>query len=225
MTSDNLFSKSAHTLKFAPFYFLLLQLPQGAIDGVSTFLTVDNKSFLEKAGIVAVQLLFSAYISAFSFLSVNETLENKKPRFFGIWKKIQPRFLALTGAALVVGILCAMGFMAMIVPGFILVTLYFFTPYFLLSEDIPVFIAMRRSFLLSKKFFVGSFFRVCFFGLLHFGSVSFWDFFIGRILHDTGEIGPEVLYFLVPKIFCTMVFGVLSEVYMAHYFYRIKGSP
>lgn len=213
------FKSTLHTLKLAPVFLLLLQIPQATLDCIVTFLSVDQRTFIEKALIISVQLIVAQVVAALSFAAVRMIKNGKKPNFKQIVFEFRDRAWLLLAAGLIVGGICALGFMALIVPGFIFMALYVFVPYFLLEEKIPVFAALRRSMMLARDNFWMTFFLVMAFGIMQLLNSSLWDYFIGSQLHVTGDWTPMVLPFLAMKFITILVINAFSETYMPYFFY------
>jgi hypothetical protein len=106
----------------------------------------SNGSFLSFLGLFLTVLLLPAVVNL--ELKAAEGKKDQEPE--PIIRSSFSFFWRLIGLAILVGVLVAVGLLLLIVPGIILITRYFLSPYVLVSENLSIGEAMKRSAELSK---------------------------------------------------------------------------
>ena len=152
MSIITLFRKTFRTLWGAPLLYLLIQLPQAIIDALEYYAEQvwGESQTLLMGGFALLAFIIGVIPSVITFAMVwkeSRTLGAVLRFFHGKWGLILL-------SALVSGILFALGVMAYIIPGILLMTLYLFVPYLILTEEkAPLTTYFYRSSKLSRKKF------------------------------------------------------------------------
>ena len=123
----------------------------------SWFGSVSGLNVETPAGIsVGLALLFAVIVLVFSLMQVILTLRvtlRGKAEFHDIWNEFIRKGFRLLLLEIVMGIFIIVGFLALIVPGIILIWRFFLAPYILLDRNTGIEEALRRSWKMTKGYF------------------------------------------------------------------------
>jgi hypothetical protein len=122
----------------------------------NTFSSLSGVHFTTPAGVAVGLAIFMAVAAVIlGLMQVILTLlvsQGKKPDFADIWHIFVRKGFKLLLLEVVMGLILIVGFLALIIPGVILLWRLFLAPYLLLDKDIGIQEALRRSWNLTRGY-------------------------------------------------------------------------
>jgi hypothetical protein len=148
-----IFKKTFQTFLTAPLLFLAVQIPQGIVDAADYY---AEKAWSEKETLLMGLFALVAFVIGVVPSAITFTLTWKKEKSLKIvLNHFAGRWSLLLLSAIVSGVLFALGVMAYVIPGILLMTFYLFVPYLIITEPkMPLATYFYRSSSLTKKNFL-----------------------------------------------------------------------
>lgn len=206
----NLILDSIKSFKKAPLLFILFQIPQGMTDCLEIYL---EKEWGDKEFWLMGLFAFLAFIIGIFPTSLTFSLViNEKKSFSHTLESLSLKWGKLLLSAFVSGILFAIGVMAYVVPGVLLMTFYLFVPYLILSEkEAPLTSYFYQSSQIAKKHFIKVILLV--FSVL-FSFILFQN--IGKMAGEA--IGFEYL----PTLLSSLIINTIVNLFLSHFYLELK---
>ncbi len=127
--------------------FTLLIVPTLLLQLGSTLALVAKDPAIYRSGLAlqfVASIILLICVAAGTLLQIR-VIRGKAVSVYGVVRDSMNYWLRIVGFSLLFAIMLAIGFVALIVPGLIVLRRYILTPYFLIEEDLPIRQAMQRS--------------------------------------------------------------------------------
>lgn len=222
MSIGTSFNRTFQTLFSAPLLFLAVQIPQGILDASEYFV---DKAWGERETLLMGLFALTAYVIGIVPSALTFLLTWKKEKSFkNAWNYLNGRWALLLGSAVVSGVLFAVGVMAYVIPGILLMVFYLFVPNLILTEPkAPLSSYFYRSSAIAKKNFATVLFAVV-------GALVFFVLFqrlgivIGTQIMDDMNSEPLGKILLITVIMtCSMVVNALVNIWLSYFYLELKG--
>lgn len=223
----SLLSQITKALLGHPIHFITLQTLAASTEILEWFLTPQ----LEKNGWMAIALLLlwfciaSVLSSALTFASVMQT-ESKGAQFPLLSvsiSRVREKITILIPAAFLVGVVCVLGFAAMLLPGIYFATLYLFvTPLIMIEPKTNLTVYLHRSSQLSKKNLMRNLTLVATMLVLALGGyLSGTTLSSAAVGITTNTILQVVIHILIRVLFSACL-GAFIDVSICYYFLDLR---
>lgn len=223
--STSLPRTTAQTFAANPWQFFWLQLPVGSVEILERCLT----TFEEKGtrwGIFVLLPYFmiaSALATSATFSFILQKRQGRVPTLWTVWNAIAAKLPLLIPAALLVGLVCGLGIIALILPGLYFMTLYLFVPHLIVYEErSPLMTHLYKSTHLAKAQLKKTFSVV-----LVISFLSLFVFFGGETIGtwlggvSTNGLIQNTLLVSIKALFA-MLAGVFIDIFTSEYFLKLR---
>jgi len=222
---EGILSHSLKTLSKAPWHFFWLQFPAATIELVEKPTTAWLETHPVLTLLICLPYFFTVSIlsTALTFSSVLVVNRNENPTFLGAFQTIKQHSRALVLAALLVGTVCALGMIALVIPGLYFTAVYLFVPHLILSDGKnPVMVYLHRSKLITKKVMLKTFsivVSVFLASLVVFFAGETLGTWMGGLAHSDSI---RSLLLAAVKMSLAMLTGAVIDVGICYYFLRLQ---
>jgi hypothetical protein len=206
-----IFQSTIRTLFMAPFLFLVIQTPQGITDALEDFV---GKTYGETNVAVTAIYAIAAFIigiipEALTFAMVLDVSEGRKPSLSSALSRLKGKWGRLISAAILLGVVFALGVMAYFLPGLLLMTLYLFVPHLIIQQPLSPFATyFYRASKMAKKYFLRIFLFVI---------IAIVTFLLTQRLGATLGVWIPAASFL-PVMFISMIVNAVVNIWLGYFF-------
>lgn len=103
------------------------------------------------ASIALIVIIVAVVVQAMLTVLQFQSAQGMTVTLGSLWTSVRGKILRLLGLGILVGLVVVLGFVAFIVPGFIMIRRYFLAPYVLVDKNVGIIEAMKRSAAMSKN--------------------------------------------------------------------------
>ena len=160
---------------------------------------------------------------ALTYVSVRDSRYGEAPTLARSWNEVSRKIFPLLNAYILAGIVIALGFLSLILPGIYYLALYLFVPLVVIDEPrLPLSVYLLR----SKKLAKASLKRTLALTLLLLFFGLFLAVLEGVLNEITGQLFASIFLrnvtFLTANLFLSLVAGATMSVGVSHYYLTLK---
>lgn len=228
MSLPAVFLKTIKSLQTQPVLFLCLQLPSASTEVIETHLSGASIETSPFQALIWIPFFFfmstlTTTLTYFAMVGVRDGREFSMSDFV---KVLQEKWLVLLAAALLVGVICLAGFLALVLPGIYFTAMYLFVPQIVMDEaNHKVMVSLNRSKALFKQAKLKTIFVV---SIIFLSSIAVYfagetiGTWLGGVLTHEGTFRTFTL--ILVKVLISLPVGALLDVFSSHYYWSLKGA-